>query len=139
MESEIILFAKQYIEDVIEICNLMLGGLGFSTKDELYKFRVKNRVGKFEYNGEINQFFFHGIGCRFWNNNIEIDWDFGFEDRWCGIDPWKLYSYIQNKKDSISKMAIIDELEQAVKRGEMIKRDDRYYFYKEVEANRNNC
>ena len=109
----------------------MLAGFGISTRQQLMELRQYNQTGEFEYKGK-QQFFFHGRGCRLINSQIEIDWDFGIEDNWCGIDPWKLYYYIKKNNKPYSKFSnpedIENELIKACDCGEMKKAVGLYYF-----------
>ncbi|MEI6101257.1 MAG: hypothetical protein WCP73_05395 [Eubacteriales bacterium] len=84
--------ANEYLNDVNKICSIMLKGLNLSSKEELIKYREVQSNGEFYQDGN-NRFTFHGRGCRFSNNSLKIDWDFGYADIWCGIDPWKLAYY----------------------------------------------
>lgn len=131
MNKELELLTKEYVEKVNEVCLFMLKGLKLNSKEEVYRFRVQNQMGQFYLDG-INKYMFHGIGCEFSNKNIKIDWDFGYDDRWCSIDPWKFYYYIKENHKEISKYydlkLITAEYDEAANNGEMIKRYDRYYF-----------
>ena len=87
-------------------------------------------MGEFYLNGE-NRYAFHGRGCRFSNDKIEIDWDFGYDDIWCGLDPWKLFYYIKDNKiskefdDGNQIKKLFDDL---IANGKMTKKFDLYYF-----------
>ncbi|SCW83746.1 hypothetical protein SAMN04487970_106224 [Paenibacillus tianmuensis] len=130
MNEELEILLKQYINDVNAVCALMLNGLGLSSKEELRTFRAKCPSGEFYLDG-MNYYTFHGRGCRFSNKDIEIDWDFGFGDKWCGINPMLFYSYIRdNNKSTVPYRAItiINECEDMEQKGKMIKKYDLYYL-----------
>lgn len=133
MNNDIRALLIEYIETVNTVCLLLLKMFNLSSKEDLYKYRRNHQVGEFCLNGK-NQYMFHGIGCRFWNDKLNIDWDFGHGDEWCGIDPYKFYHFIKDNnklphnKDYLNINFIIKELEKAVDKKEMIKKDERYYF-----------
>ena len=41
----------------------------------------------------------HGIGCRIYYSNIEVDFDFGPNNRFDGFDLWRLKEYLSFRKD----------------------------------------
>ena len=128
MEKELASAIKQYRIKVDEVCILMLRGLGVNTKEQLVNY--SKQLGEFELEG-TNHYFFHGIGCRFWNSTIKIDWDFGEGGQWCCIDPWKLYCFIKDNsvlETELSLEQIKIGLEKAVDNKEFVKKWDRYYF-----------
>ena len=88
---------KEYTKDVTMACHMMLEALYLKSKEELIRYRGIQATGEFFLNG-INSFTFHGRGCRFSNEAVKIDWDFGFGENWCGLDPWKLFYYIKDNK-----------------------------------------
>ena len=89
------LLSKEYLTCVEDVCNLMLKGLGLNSKEDLINYRMKHGKGHFYLFGK-NEYCFHGRGCRFENEKLKIDWDFGYDNLWCGLDPWKLFYYIKD-------------------------------------------
>ena len=51
----------------------------------------------------------HGIGCRIYYSNIEVDFDFGPNNRFDGFDLWRLKEYLSFRKD-IQKSLAVDDL-----------------------------
>ena len=128
--SKLEYYAKEYIKDVNKVCLMMLQGYNLGTKEDLVKHREVHPQGEFHLNGS-NKYTFHGRGCRFSNGNIEIDWDFGYGDVWCGLDPWKLACYIRDIKDNrewTDGNKVKEVFEELVSKGEMEKLYDLYYF-----------
>lgn len=123
--------SEEYINVVEQTCTLMLQGFNLSTRTELLKYGFENQVGEFYLNGK-NSYMFHGIGCEFKNDRVKIDWDFGVNNKWCGIDPWKIYFYLKDNSTRNKKVFdvkyIKKEYDEAVETGEMVKRDGLYYF-----------
>ena len=123
-------YAEHYISDVYAVCQVMLRGLDLDSKRELIKHREVQSKGEFDLDG-VNTYSFHGRGCRFSNNDIKIDWDFGYDENWCGLDPWKLAYYIKDNKndseweDGAHVKKTFDDL---VINGRMERRHDLYYF-----------
>lgn len=130
VEFELEQLVKEYISDVNRACDIMLSSLKLGSKEDLIKYRQNHSSGEFYLNGN-NEYTFHGRGCRFSNNDLCIDWDFGYGDNWCGIEPWKLACYIKDNKiinepyDGAKIKEIFDEL---IIKGKMIKKYDLYYF-----------
>lgn len=128
MRADLEVFTKVYLKKVDEICHLMLSGLGFRSKEELCRYGIHNQMGTIEHDGNIGHYFFHGIGCEFENNTVEIDWDFGYGPHWCGLDPWKVSKYLEYFNINISWKEIKTEYDKAVLKDEMYIKEDRYYF-----------
>lgn len=129
MNKELERLVKDYLTKVSEISEKMVEGLKLDSKDQLLNYKTQCQMGEFELHG-LNKFFFHGIGCKFENSEIEIDWDFGSGASRCSIDPWKFYCYI-NRNNINSNFTIVEikkEFEDAVKQGMMKKEFDHYYL-----------
>jgi len=133
MNDELKLLAKEYIEKVESLCVLMLEGLNLKTQEDWFNYRKSHQQMEYNFNG--NKFTLHGKGCMVSNKDtVIIDWDFGriFGTRWCGIDPWKLASYIKlnhkNLIDIYDGSMIKREFEQSVILGQMVEKDYLYYF-----------
>jgi hypothetical protein len=121
-------YAKEYINDVNKICQTILKAYGLKSREELIKHRTAQPMGEFHLN---NRYCFHGRGCSFSNDEIEIDWDFGYGDIWCGLDYWKLFNYIRDNKDSnisYNGIKIKEVFEKWVAQKKMIKKAGLYYF-----------
>ena len=131
ISSTIERLAKDYISDVDKVYTIMIQGLKLKSKKELIKYREVQGKGEFYLNGN-NRYTFHGSGCRFSNNKLKIDWDFGYGDVLCGIDPWKLFYYIKDNRitnefnDGYQIKELFDEL---VINGILIKKNNLYYFF----------
>lgn len=124
--------AQKYINDVNRVCKMMLQAFNLTSKEELIKYRSS---GEFYSNGGDNRYAFHGRGCRFSNNELEIDWDFGYGDNWCGLDPWKLFYYIENNKfvhDFSDGYQIKEIFDDFVVNGKMVQKYDLYYINVEM-------
>ena len=121
----------EYIDTVNKVCLLMLKGLNLKTKEEMLNHRIKNPIGYFDL-GEKNKYQFHGRGCAFSNSELSINWDLGYSEKWCGLNPWLLADYIQNNDKYFSGFytgdKIKDEFEKAVLKGKMIKKYELYYY-----------
>jgi hypothetical protein len=122
--------ANEYIDDVNRACSVMLEGLNLKSKEEMLKHRNVQGRGEFYIKG-VNRYTFHGRGCRFSSNNLEIDWDFGYDNIWCGLDPWKLFYYIRDNK-TVNEFKDGDQIKEAfdelITKRKMIKKFDLYYL-----------
>ena len=60
------------------------------------------------------EFELHGIGCRIYYPDHEVDFDFGPENRSDGFDLWRLKKYLSQRKD-IQQILSVSELEAIFK------------------------
>ena len=121
-----------YSVDVDTVCHIMLEGLNITTKEELIAYREQQPMGEFYLDGE-NKYVFHGRGCRFTNDEFEIDWDFGDGELWCGLDPWKIAYYISSiakESEWCDGAKIKNAFDNMVKDGLMYMKYGLYYFDK---------
>lgn len=134
--NDLILIFEEYIDAVENVCSILLNeinrseNLNLKTKFDFFEYRAKNRKMKFEFCGITFQL--HGIGCAAFNEEFHIDWDFGYQDRWCGIDTWKVAMYLKRNNSKHTKFydgRVIQQCcDEFVKQGIMFKKDNRYYF-----------
>ena len=130
--NDIIGFAKEYLDTVNAICLTIIKQKGLNTFYDLKRLRVNEPAGEFTLD-EIHQlkYTFHGRGCRVESQTLNIDWDFGYDDVLCGLDPWKLAYYVRDKRnnneweDGNKVKKAFDDL---VKKGGMEIRYNLYYF-----------
>jgi len=130
MNDKFKLVAKEYIEKVNIVCFKLIESLNLKTKVELWEYRKTHHEMEFEINGIKYQY--HGRGCRAFNNNFFLDWDFGHGSRWCGIEPWLLARTLERNNNIYTEYydgkRVKEECERAVLNGEMYEKYDRYYF-----------
>ena len=131
MERELAQIADAYMKDVESVCLHMMQAFGVNDKDALMEYHDIRQTGEFYIDGEVQKYYFHGLGCSYQNSRLHINWEFGTEDTWCGISPSWLLGYIQKNaiepERSYDVASIEKEFEQAVSCGEWIKRWDLYY------------
>lgn len=130
MKEELRSIIKVYIENVNSVCNNLLKSLDLKTKVDLWEYRNTHNKMEFQLNGISYRF--HGRGCVATNDEMFIDWDFGYGSRWCGIEPWLLARTLERNNDDHSNYydgnIIKSECEQAVLDGIMYKKYELYYF-----------
>lgn len=130
MDEKLKLILMEYIESVNDVCIKLLQGLNLKSKGEFCRYKAEHRAVEFEVNGI--KYMFHGRGCVATNDEIFIDWDFGYGSRWCGVNPWILSRMLEHNKDAnieyYDVKRIKEECEKAVINGEMYKKYDLYYF-----------
>jgi len=132
MNSRFIELVKKYLEKVNEVKVIMLKDFEVETKEQLiFQKRLPFEKGEFKVKSE-NKYRFHGRGCHFLNDDFEIDWNFGYDKIWCGVDPYLFGRYLvteQGKENSISLYnEMKDELDKLVEKRIMYKKLDLYYF-----------
>lgn len=130
MNEELKKATKEYINNVNAICNRMIESLQLKTKSDLWEYRKTHLMMEYELNGIKYQF--HGRGCRAFQDDFFLDWDFGYGSRWCGVEPYLLASTLQRNNFSYAEFYdganIKKECEQALLDSEMFKKYDCYYF-----------
>ena len=68
------------------------------------------------------KYFIHGYGVSMACGNTEVDFDLGDKGQIDGIDPWKLWSYVEDsniKTIFSSAKEVENEVKAAVEKGEM--------------------
>lgn len=130
MNNELKFIMEEYMECVDGVCINLIKGLNLRTKWDFFEYMSTHHKMEFEINGISYRF--HGKGCRAFNKEMFIDWDFGYRSRWCGIDPWLLARTLEYNKSKHIKYydgkIIKEECELAVLDGKMFKKCNMYYF-----------
>ncbi len=120
-----------YIYELNNIKLIILKGLNLNSKEDFIKYRTSNPEGEFFLNGK-NTYAFHGRGCTFTNSDITIDWDFGYNVEWCGINPRAFSKYIVDYNNDISELYDINKIiyvfEKWIIQGVMCKKYELYYL-----------
>lgn len=136
MEEKLRIILQEYIKNVEDVCNILVKSINYfekldlKNKYDLYIYISKHK--RMEFEAEGISYKLHGKGCVAFNEEMFIDWDFGYRSRWCGIDPWKVSMTL--KKNNSPYIEYYDGnlvqtgCEQFVKEGIMFKRYDQYYF-----------
>lgn len=115
-------------KNLMEFCNSKFQESLFDKKG-LLKFISENKIT--EVRTETGVYKFHGSGCSlFYSNEIKLQWDFGYENWWCGIDPFFTYSYLKYNRELEYS---IDDLkmycEESVEKGLFYKLYSKYYIF----------
>jgi hypothetical protein len=89
---------------------------------------------------------FHGSGCRVGLPSGEVDWDFGYDGRLDGLNPWFLWCFAQEGTDNfpefMNKVSLDEAVSAAVSQGLihrpfMALQDNLYYLHEGVSQNKN--
>ena len=130
MNYDLMQIIKDYIKKVDYVCTSLLVGFNLNNKYEFYEYRKANHLMEFRINGI--DYRLHGRGCHAFTGEYNVDWDFGYRSRWCGIDPWLVARTLEENRDTHAiyyKGDVIKEAcEQAVKNDEMFQKHNLYYF-----------
>lgn len=136
MNKEIKIILEEYINDVNRVCNQLLEGLNqqknpnLKTKSDLFEYRLITHAMEFHFKDIDYQF--HGKGCFAFGKDFFLNWDFGYRNRWCGIDPWKVEMTLRENKSKYAEFyhgkLLKEACEQAVDQGEMFCKYGLYYF-----------
>lgn len=127
---------KDYLKSVDNICADLIQkineteNLKLRNKYDFLAYRADCKKMEFEANGV--HYRFHGKGCTAFNEDIFIDWDFGYRSRWCGIDPWKVSITLKKNKEKFvgtyDGNSIKSFCDLSVKNNIMYKEAEQYYF-----------
>ena len=136
MEEKLQTVLKEYIRDVEDICNILIKSINNSENLDLKSkydfFMYRSNCKKMEFEAEGISYRLHGKGCVAFNEEKFIDWNFGYRNRWCGIDPWKVSITLkENNNPHIEYYdgnLIQTVCEQWIRKGIMFKQYDLYYF-----------
>lgn len=136
MEEKLQIILKEYIKNVEYVCNILIKSINSSENLDLknkYDFYLyRSGCKKMAYDAEGISYRLHGAGCMAFNENMFLDWDFGYRSRWCGIDPWKVSMTLKlNKSPYIEYYdgnLVRSLCEGLVDKGMMFKRYGQYYF-----------
>lgn len=136
MEENLQIVLKEYIRAVENVCSILIKSINDSEH-----LTLKNKYGFFLYRSNCKKMKFeakgihyrlHGKGCVAFNEEMFLDWDFGYRSRWCGIDPWKVSMTLEKNNSPYTKYFdgkyIQTKCEQLVKNGVMFKQSNQYYF-----------
>ena len=85
---------------------------GFGCNDLL----SARRRGKIPKDGMISgvEFSFHGVGCRGIVDGIEVDFDFGPDERTDGFDAWRLWGFAKQKPAIYPQFRQLEDVESAL-------------------------
>ena len=133
MTGNIIKLLKEYIIFVDSVKEVAFQDFQVETKKEFLGKKMKYINGEFSVASE-NIYVFHGRGCRLLNKvgSEIVDWDFGFDEIWCGVNPGLFLNYlsihhqIDNTYSNYNKVEAI--LKELVDLGTMTIKYDLYYF-----------
>lgn len=85
------------------MCTLLINhiekneGIGIANKYEFLSYWNRNYKSKVVIGDKT--YFFHGLGCTVYSDNMpSIKWDFGYRSWWCGIEPYKMAETLESLK-----------------------------------------
>jgi len=59
------------------------------------------------------EYYFHGSGCRVALPSGPVDWDFGYDGRLDGLDPWFLWEFAQKGTENFPEFRIKQNFDMA--------------------------
>ena len=136
MDKKLLKLLEEYIEKVNSLKQTMLDDFNAQTKKQLLlEKRFLFTTGQLEIKSD-NKYRFHGRGCNFSNKNFEIDWDFGYDDLWCGVNPRLFCYYLETHYKEKYKNYSIDnvekEIEKMISEGVIVEKHDLYYITESI-------
>lgn len=136
MEENLGFILKRYVEGVEDICSILISeinrteNLNLKNKYDFFAYRATCKKMEFSAQGIVYKL--HGKGCIAFNDEMFIDWDFGYRSRWCGIDPWKVSSTLKKNKQyfngDFDGNTIRSFCDLLVQNNSMFKKSEQYYF-----------
>lgn len=130
--NEMLQLIENYDTEMRDIIHQMCIDFNAKSKEEFIEKKSSYLMGDLQIDSKLT-YIFHGRGCRvFDENQIEIiEWDFGYNHHWYGIDPFFLSKYIERKKLSdnfIDFEKTTDTLNKMVSDGILYKKSNLYYL-----------
>ena len=128
MKNETKCLMEEYINRInLEYQNL-INNFNICNLEQLIQFRIKQPYGI--YQGK--QYVFHGRGCRVWNEDYCLDWDFGYDFGMCGINITLFLQFLKDNKNNLAEnytfKTLSNEINIAIARGEMYEKYGLFYF-----------
>ncbi|PSM30878.1 hypothetical protein [Haliangium sp. UPWRP_2] len=111
METERTLI-REYLAAVHKVVSALRAGLGYQNLLAAYHQR------KIPKEGVINgvEFSFHGIGCQAVVDGLEVDFDFGVDDRIDGFEPWRLWRFAEQQPETYPQFRQVEDVKKAMER-----------------------
>jgi len=135
MKKEILELLEEYVRKVNGLKEEILRDFNVTNKKQLIERRLSLVNGDYSLESK-NNYRFHGRGCNFSNSDFEIDWDFGYEEIWCGINIGLFLKYLTSNYQIENNVANYNKIENLcnnmVNRGILIKKYGLYYFAKDL-------
>lgn len=101
MDLEFELAVEKYYGIVQSICESLLEIIRSREdvlvydKSDLYVYLRSHNVHEYVTGNE--KYIFHGAGCSYYISEVLMaEWDFGYRNLWCGIDPYKMSRTLRN-------------------------------------------
>ena len=136
MEEEFKNTMCEYINSVNMMCAKLLKSINDSenvclkSKMDFFDYLAKTKKMEFEFDGI--KYKLHGKGCTVFNDEVFLDWDFGYRSRWCGINPWKVALSLKKSRCGAVEYyngSLVKELcERSVIDGIMFIQQEQFYF-----------
>lgn len=127
MDDYFLKAVREYYYIVEAACDLLIDYIGSTERIAIFSkyhlFKYFRNSGKYEFHIGDSIYYRHGNGMMVVRNDtVVIDWDFGYRNRWCGIDPYLMAKTL--KHALFEKTAYYD--------GNYIKDKCSYYMSKEL-------
>ena len=81
--------------------------------------RAGPNIGFFSRQGTLvdgSEYMFHGYGCAVNLNGVDVKFDFAFNGRYDGFDPWRLWSFAKQQPDQYASFKKLESVEIAIRR-----------------------
>lgn len=103
---------RDYLAAVYRVVSALRAGFGYH---DLLRARGQRKIPK---EGVINgvEFSFHGIGCRAVVDGLEVDFDFGVDDRIDGFEAWRLWRFAEQQPETYPQFRQVEDVKKAMER-----------------------
>ena len=131
-ELEMLKLIEKYDRKVKEVIHQMCVDFNVKSKEDFIEKKSKYINGELTINSS-RTYIFHGRGCRVYdeNQNEIVEWDFGYNNLWYGIDPFFLSRFIElNDSNNTYRnfKETTDTLNKMVSHGKLYKKSNLYYL-----------
>lgn len=129
---EMLKLIEKYDAKVREVIYQMCIDFDAKNKADFLEKKSRYLMGDLRMNSD-RTYIFHGRGCRVYdeNQNEMVEWDFGYNDYWYGLDPLFLSRYIELNQLSNTYRNFKqtkDTMDEMVNLGKLYKKSNLYYL-----------
>lgn len=129
---EMLKLIEKYDTKVREVIYQMCIDFDAKNKADFLEKKSRYLIGDLRINSD-RTYIFHGRGCRVYdeNQNEMVEWDFGYNDYWYGLDPLFLSRYIELNQLSNTYRNFKqtkDTMDEMVNLGKLYKKSNIYYL-----------
>lgn len=95
IENKLLILLEKYEEKSMYYVKIMLNDFEVNNKKDFIQKKSLFMSGELQVDSTLT-YLFHGRGCRILNDSAPIiDWDFGYGDKWFGVNVMLFMNYLE--------------------------------------------